>query len=428
MSSDIDTHVILPSYADNPPRTDCVSRMRFIARQPIFDRKLHTFGYELLFRSGVENIFTFTDGDQASKVVIDSIFLLGLDALTDSHKAFFNCTREILTQEFAYLLPKEKVVLEVLESVKMDEDVLRVCKELKAEGYQLALDDVEADSTRHPLSSFADFIKVDFIKTTPNERRVLARHFAQQDCTILAEKVETQDEFRSALEMGYDLCQGFFFAKPQMMSRREIPSFKANMLLILSEANKSELNLDGIAESMEREASVCFKLLKYLNSFAFAFRREIHSIRHGLALMGENEVRRWVSLVVTSAMAEDKPAELMISSLIRARCCDLLASSFRIESRRTDLFLAGLFSLMDAVLDLPMATILADVPLAQDCRKVLLSHSGVLWPPFEATVAMEKGDWEGLSRIARERNVKEDEIADAHMKALEWACQVFHLA
>ncbi|MGH9454707.1 MAG: EAL and HDOD domain-containing protein, partial [Terriglobia bacterium] len=350
-----------------------MSSTRFIARQPILDRKLRTFGYELLFRSGVENIFTFADGDQASRVVIDSIFLLGLEALTDSRQAFFNCTRDILVQDFAYLLPKDKVILEVLETVEVDDEVLRACRKLKVAGYQLALDDVTAQSVKHPLASLADFIKVDFTKTTPEERQALSRHFSQQNCRILAEKVETQDEFRSALEMGYGLCQGFFFARPQIMSRREVPAFRTNLLLILSEVNQPELNLEKVAETMQREASVCFRLLKYLNSFAFAFRGEIHSIRHGLALLGENDVRRWVSLVTASAMAEDKPAELMISSLIRARCCDLLAPSFRMGGRRTDLFLAGLFSLMDAVLDLPMASILADVPLAQDCRAALLN-------------------------------------------------------
>ncbi len=405
-----------------------MSSTRFIARQPILDRKLRTFGYELLFRSGVENIFTFADGDQASKVVIDSIFLLGLDSLTDSHKAFFNCTREILTQDFVYLLPKEKAIVEVLESVEVDDEVLRACRKLKAEGYQLALDDVTAESIDHPLASIADFIKVDFTKTTLEERKALSRRFSREHCHILAEKVETQEEFLSALEMGFGLCQGFFFARPQMISRREIPAFRTNMLLILSEVNKPDLDLDGVAESMKREASVCFKLLKYLNSFAFAFRGEIHSIRHGLALLGENDVRRWVSLVAASAMAEDKPAELMISSLIRARCCELLASSFRMDDRRTGLFLAGLFSLMDAVLDLPMPTILADIPLAQDCRKVLLNRAGPLWPPFEATLAMEKGNWECLSLIVKNQNVNEDDVGDAHMKAIEWACQVFHLA
>lgn len=405
-----------------------MSTSRFIARQPIFDQHAKVYGYELLFRSGCENFFSHPDGDAASKMVIDNFFLLGLETLTAGRRAFINCTRDILVRDFVSLLPRQRVVLEVLETVDADAEVVSALTRLKQDGYSIALDDYVDASRQKPLVDLAEFVKVDFALTRDKDRGLLASQLARPGLSLLAEKVETQEEFNQARDMGYDYAQGYFFAKPEIVAGRDVPGFKLNYLRILQEINRPDVELSRVEAIIKQEASLCFKLLRYLNSVLFGFREEVKSIRHALALLGERELRKWASLVAVAAMAEDKPQELVVNSLVRARFAELLAPATGLNSRATDLFLMGLLSLMDAILDQPMTAVLENLPVAEDIKSALVSWQGPFARIYEIILAQETANWADLNDLAAELRLGESQATNRYLESVEWARSIFEQA
>src|SRR5581483_900929 len=326
-----------------------MSSDRFVARQPIFDPHLKVFGYELLFRSSTENFCPAGDWDKASGSVIDS-FLLGLNVLTEGGRAFINFTNNALLDGFASMLPKENVVVEVLESVKPDPEILAACTKLKGLGYTIALDDVTSLEERGPLLKLADFVKVDFAAITWREKGQIAKQLRGTGIQALAEKVETAEDFQQAKDLGYGLFQGYFFLKRQVFSARDIPAFRPNYLRILQAVHRPELNFAELEGILKREVSLSYRLLRYLNSPCCGLRHEITSLRHALSMLGENEIRRWVSLVVVAGIGTEKQAEIISMSIIRARFCELIAERLARQAGPTDCFLMGLLSLLDAIL------------------------------------------------------------------------------
>jgi c-di-GMP-related signal transduction protein len=238
----------------------------------------------------------------------------GIDALCDGRPAFINCTRDVLLNDLVTLLPPPLAVVEILESVEVDDVIVSACRRLKDAGYLIALDDFAPDDRREPLSTVADIIKVDLRATTRPQRIDLIRRFGTPHCRMLAEKVEAQEEFREALRDGFHYFQGFFFRKPELMTAREIPANQLNYLRMLAMVASPELDIKEIERAIKGEVSVCYRLLRYLNSPVFAFHSEIHSVRHALGMLGEREIRRWVRLVATLGAGQGKSSELVFSA------------------------------------------------------------------------------------------------------------------
>src|SRR6266516_4382848 len=285
----------------------------FVARQPIFDRLRNVFGYELLFRSGLENVFRHDDPDQATlKVINHSLFLFGLQELTAGTKAFINFTRDTLLSECATLLPKESVVVEVLETVEPDDDVVAACRSLKQAGYLLALDDFTMQSEANPLVGLADLIKVDFSLTNADERRYLVQTYTPRNIVLLAEKVESQEDFDQARAMGYSYFQGYFFSKPAIISGNDVPGFKLTYIQLLNEINKPEVDFKAVEDLIKREVSLSYKLLRYINSVAFSLRHRINSVGQALLLLGQSGIKRWGYIIVLADMGVSRPIELVI--------------------------------------------------------------------------------------------------------------------
>ncbi|MFH1139106.1 MAG: HDOD domain-containing protein [Pseudomonadota bacterium] len=404
---------------------------QFVARQPIFDRNLNVFAYELLFRSRLVNFFDFNDGDQASRQVIANSFLVfGIERMTVGSKAFINFTRGLLVDGYALALPPEWVVVEILEGILPDPEVLAACRELKAKGFTLALDDFVYDPVYEPLLDLADIVKVDFLISPEKERARLAKLLEKRGVTLLAEKIETRAEFEQALEMGFSLFQGYFFQKPVTLSQKDIPSLKLNNLRILSEVNAAELDFDGLAEIIGTDLSMSFKLLRYVNSAFFGYHSKIESIKHALAMMGENEVKKWVSLLSLAGLADDKPAELVTSSLIRAKFCEKAAPLIGYGGRDSELFLMGLFSLLHAIIDQPLDTVLEGIPLAEDLKDALLGRKppGPLRLLLAVVQAWEKGDWVILGKIAQKLRLKENDLPEIYFEAVSFPRTVLSLA
>jgi EAL and modified HD-GYP domain-containing signal transduction protein len=273
---------------------------RFLARQPIFDSQRIVYGYELLCRSGPENHFNAANVSAASASSVDNILLFGIERLAPACRSFLNSTRDFLIGDLALLLPKERVVIEILETIRIDTEIVDVCERLKKAGYLLALDDFQDRPDWKPTVALADFIKVDLMTTSPQDQLRMAQKYLPRNIRMIAEKVETYEEFHRAQAYGYNYFQGYFFSRPEMLSRGDIPSNKLNYLRVLQAVNQPKMDAEHVSERIKAEASVSFRLLRYLNSPVFPLIVEVKSIPHALSLLGERSVRRWVSLIVMS--------------------------------------------------------------------------------------------------------------------------------
>lgn len=395
--------------------------LRYVARQPIFDREEKVFGYELLFRDGLENAFS-GDTDEASRATLDRSLLMGLDVLCDGRRAFVNCTRDTLIKGLVCLLPSTITVVEVLETVPADPDVLGACRSLKEAGYVIALDDYVLDDPREPLADIADIIKVDLQLTTEEQRAQMIRQYGPWRCRMLAEKIETQGDFHRSRDQGFVYFQGYFFRRPEMMSTRDLPANRLHYLKMLNQVSRPVLNVDELEKVIKAEASVCYRLLRYLNSAVFGLKNEIHSVRHALSMLGEREVRRWVRLVAAVGAGQEKSSDLVLSSLVRGRFCELLAD--RLSHGESDLFLLGLLSLMDAMLEVPMAEVLEKIPLDHETKAVLLGQPSVLRPVYQLMLAHESGEWDTAAQLSGSMHLDAEEVAGLYWQAQEWARQI----
>ena len=395
---------------------------RFVARQPILTKDEKVFGYELLFRDGVESYFCPEDAEAASRSTLDSSMLMGLDVLCDGRRAFINCTRDMLLKDYVTLLPSSQTVVEILESVPPDDLVMAACHRLKEAGYMIALDDFSMNDARESMTDVADILKIDVRATTPEERALMVKRYGPWRCRMLAEKVETREEFAAAQKSGFVYFQGYFFRHPETLRTHDISGNRLNYVRMLQVVSKPELDPREIENAIKGEASLCYRLLRYLNSAVFGFASEIHSVRHALSLLGEREVRRWVRLVVTLAAGQNKSSELVLSALVRARFCELLSS--KIQHGESDLFLLGLLSLMDSILEIPMSEVLDNVPIDQETKSVLLGGSSRLRPLYQLLLSQEAGDWQHSAKLAKSLDLRESDVAEIYWQAMQWARQV----
>jgi c-di-GMP-related signal transduction protein len=393
--------------------------MCFLARQPIFDRDEKLFGYELLFREGLENHFQGGDAERACRTTLDNSLLMGLDHLCARSYTFVNCTREVLLNGQATLLPPRSTVIEVLETVPPERDVYTACLQLKEAGYLIALDDFVPDDPREPLADLADIIKLDLIAAPRDSWRRMVERYSKSGIRMLAEKVETRGEFLATREMGFLYFQGYFFQKPVVLSSSVVPPAQVNYLRMLEVANRPDLDWVELEKLIKQEASICYRLLRYLNSAAFAFVREIRSVRHALSMLGEREIRKWISLVATIGAGQNRPGELVQAALIRAHFCELLSP--RISGKYSDDFLLGLLSLMDAILGVTMENLLRRVPVDRDIKAALLGMPSRLLPLYKLMLAQESADWERCNELAAQLHLSETEVAYAYVRAVKWA-------
>ncbi|MGC2695465.1 MAG: HDOD domain-containing protein [Candidatus Angelobacter sp.] len=402
-------------------RVPAAQRLRYVARQPIFDRQEKVFGYELLFRDGLENAFS-GDLDEASRVTLDRSLLIGLDVLCDGRRAFVNCTRDTLIKGLVTLLPAASTVVDVLENVPADREVVGACRSLKDAGYMIALDDYVANDPREALVEIADIIKVEMLLTTEEQRTALMKRLGAGRCRMLAEKIETHGEFVRARDQGFVYFQGYFFRRPEMMKTHDMPAHQLNFLRMLQAVSRPELNFDELEKLVKAEAAVCYRLLRYLNSPMFSFQNEIHSVRHGLSILGERDIRRWVRLVAAVSAGQGRPSDLLLSALVRGRFGELLAP--QVQHGESDLFLLGLLSLIDAMLEIPMAEVLEKIPLDHATKAVLLGQPSDLRPVFRLMLAHESAEWEAAGELSARLHLDSEQVAADYWQAQQWAREV----
>lgn len=403
-------------------REDEERPVRYAARQPILAIDETVIGYKLLFRTDVVNHFSVQDANCASRTAIDASSLLGLDVLCDNRLAFISCTRDVLLENSLAFLPADKVVAEIRTGVTADEAVEDACRDLKNAGFKIALDDFAANDPREPLTHFADFIKVDIRHRPWEDIQRIARTHGNHSFGLVADKVETWEEFDHTRQAGFQFFQGYFFRKPETMRTRVATSNRTIYLRLLRAISRPEMDWREVEELIKKDAALYFRLLRYLNSAALGIRSEVRSVNQALNYLGENELRRWCRLAGAFEMSKHRPSDLMLSALVRAQFGELMAS--KVEHGDADLFLVGLLSMMDAILEIPMSAVIDGLALDLESVALLQENHGPLQPIYELIWALERGVWRSVLRICNALKLDEREVAKAYTSAMEWAQSV----
>jgi len=394
----------------------------YIARQPIFNRSKRLYAYELLFRESMGVKLADVEGNRATTSLLSSTFLTeGLEKISGGKPCFINFTEELLNKDIAAFFPKTKIVVEVLEDVEPTDKVIEACKKLSEQGYVIALDDFIYKKKLDPLIRLADIIKLDFRLSTMDEIARVIHKLSHYDLKFLAEKVETYDEFDQAARLGFTYYQGYFFSQPETLRIKEVASVKLNLLNLLAEVHRKKTTVSRLDKIISTDVGITYKLLRYINSAYFYLLQEVTSVRQAIIYLGADEIRRFVTLVIISELAADKPEELIKLSMIRGRFCELLARACNAPVDASELFLLGLFSLLDALLDTPMEEIVKKLPLADPVKKALVEKGGTLFPYLQVVTAYERGDLERCIGALHDLQLSTDDVYPLYLNAIQFS-------
>ncbi len=389
----------------------------FIARQPIYNRDKGVMGYELLYRNSLINAANFEDGDQAScETILNTFMHIGIDNIAGSAYAFINLPREFIINEDLTPMFNEQSVLEILEDIEPDTEVINGIKRLKNAGYQIALDDFVYKDKLIPLIELADFIKIDIYELTEDEVRQQLNLLKKYNPRFIAEKVETYESFQFCYDLGFDFFQGYFFCYPEILKQKSLPSNKMVVLNLLQKLQNPEIESDELEQILIQDITLSYKLLRYINSAAFGFRREVDSIKDAIVLLGINNLKNWISLIMMSKIIDTKPTELILTGMIRGKMCELLAEKHHPEVKH-QMFIIGLFSVLDAIMDQPLIDLLDTVILSTDIKLALLDYSGVQGEIYKYVLQYEKCNWDELYHS----NINTSEFIQSYLTAVNWA-------
>ncbi|MCY6484176.1 HDOD domain-containing protein [Clostridium aestuarii] len=399
----------------------------FMARQPILDKNMKVYAYELLYRSSLENFSKIDEADEATMSVLNnSLLLLRNNNKVSSKKYFINFTKNLIIKEMPFLFPSENIVVEILEDIVPDKDFLDVCKLLKKQNYILALDDFVLDYKYLELIKIVDIIKVDFILTSKEERMEIVKRYKKYGVQFLAEKVETKEEFEEAINFGYSYFQGFFFSKPVVMVGKDIQVIPSNVIRLLKELKLESPEYSKIAKIIERDVSLTYKLLKLVNSPIFGISNNITSIKQTLVFFGFKELKKWISIIMMRDMGNNKPNELIRKSLIRGNMAENIASLFTVNIKN-ECFLVGILSLIDVLTNRDMKDVLSQTPLEDDIKRALLGYQNNLGEILKIVIEYEKGNWQFIDNFCDKFNLSFEEIRDAYINAIRWSNEIMSI-
>lgn len=390
-----------------------------IGRQQIFDRRMNVFAYELLSRDASGQAPQDAEATEASnRVIVDSLLEEGLDRIVGPHRAFINFTRENLLCGTAKLLPKDRVVIEVLESVHVDHALVQTVEDLARSGYMIALDDFVFSDAWLPLIQVAHIIKLDILQLSNETSLHYISSLKNMSVRFLAEKVETHDQYVAYRDLGCDYFQGFLFSRPYIVQGKRVGAGQHAIIRLLAETNRADIALDDLAHAISLDLGLSYKLLRYINnSPLFRLPQKVESIRRAILCLGLREMRRWTNLVALASFPE-VPTELIVMSLVRARMCELLAASSK-QNKVDEFFLTGLMSMLEQLTNVELKAILDDLPLPEEVVRALLLREGVLGDALRCAVNYEC--W-NLDAIAFP-NLTMAEIGRAYKDAVAWANQ-----
>lgn len=397
------------------------AQLTFVARQPILNAKGDVYAYELLHRSGLDAEYEAAEFTQATIEVLRTALLSGpLKRLTGGNLAFINVPEELLVRDFISIMPKATTVIEVFEAVTPSPRVVAALRALKAKGHKIAINDFEGHSTWEPLVALADYVKVDFHKVRPGKRAEVIERWGRPGLTFIAKNVEGSLDQEEALEAGYELFQGYYFFKPEITQRREIPRNRASYVQLMHALFEEEPDLVAVESIISRDMSLTAGLLRYMNSSAYGTSEEISSIRQALVHLGQRQLKRWGTLLALTGLGTDKPDELVRTSLIRGHFGELIAEHLKHEERTLEAFLAGLFSTLDALLDLPLVEAVSELNLSKNMSQAILGDDSIGSLATRLARAIENGDWDMSERVAKELGLESQTAHDFYLEAMLW--------
>ncbi|KGM07414.1 putative signal transduction protein [Methylophaga thiooxydans] len=391
-----------------------------IARQPIFDRQFDIYAYELLFRSASDQTsadLSSLSGDTATSRVINYAFLeLGIERVIGNHTAFINLTRNFILNEDPLPTSQNRVIVEILEDIIVDDELLDGVRKLIKQGYTIALDDFIFHESLRPLVELASIIKVDILALDEAALREHVTILRKYDVKLLAEKVETREEFELCMELGFDFFQGFFFCRPDNIEDTPIPDNQLILVKLMQKLQEEDVEFEEIEQLISHDPGLTYKLLRLLNSAAIGMPRQINSIRQGLVILGLKAIKTWTSLIIMSEL-DSVPEELLDQALIRAKMGESLAPHYACSSESS--FLVGLFSTIDAMLNQPMAIIVKSLPLADETKQALLHKQGELGQLLNDIELYERGLWSELENAKASLEI----FSQSYINAAEWTIQ-----
>lgn len=397
-----------------------------LARQPILAKDEKVMGYEVLFREAAAIPESLSTPNPVHADIVDALKIVGLDVLCDTHLAFIPCTEQMLLQDALLALPANRVVAEIQTSVTISTPVMEACRRLRKGGYKIAIDDYQSGDHRERLLPLADYLKVDIgLRGAEDLARMVATHFGKP-CKLLAQGVDSRPQYRNAEKAGFALFQGYFFLNPENMRVRQIPASQSSRLRLLQAISTPNLDFVLIENLIRHDASLCYRLMRYLNSPMLGFASPVHSVRQAITLLGEQAITRWIRTATVLGLGQPRCSDLVLSSMVRARFGELISP--KVDHGSADLFLIGMFSLMDVILETPMAVLIDGLAFDPHAKATLLAiqHGGGtrLSPVCDLMVAREKGDWERVSTHAAKLGLSLPFVNRAYIEAMEWGHQV----
>jgi len=388
----------------------------FIGRQTIFNRKMETHAYELLYRENDSGGVNITDGDLAtSRVILNAFMEIGLERIVGPHLAFINLTRNFFVDKPPIPFEKEKIVLEILEDIEVDQELIETVANLSAEGYQFALDDFEFEPQWEPLLPYAAIIKVEIPAIDPNKVESQIQHLRQYDVKLLAEKIETEKEYQTYLDLGFDYFQGYYFSRPQIIKGQRLEENQLVALQLLAQLNSPTATVNDIQELISHDVALSYKILRHVNSASVSLPRKLDSISEAVVYIGRERIRAWANLIILSQTG-DKPQELLFTALVRAQTCEqLIQHSNRGNSQAA--FTAGLLSTLDLLLGIPQKEILQELPVSEEIKDAILKRSGPIGEAISCILAYENQHWDQTQF----KGLSSTEISDIYLNSTHQA-------
>lgn len=402
----------------------------FTARQPILNAKRQVVAYELLFRDSKTNSFPahIPPDTATAKLLVNSYLSTGLDNITEGKPAFVNFPRAMLADHLAHMVPYKNIVVEILETVEPTEENYQLLRTLFHKRFVLALDDFIYTSEWERFLPFIKLIKLDILETPLETLGPQLQLFRKYKIKLLAEKVETYEQFELAKRMGFNFFQGYFLYTPEVIEDSDIDPSHHFLMAIYAEVMKEEFDYKVLESYFEKDMGLSYKLLRFVNSSLFDIKREITSLKQAMVFLGENQLRKFICLIVTSQLNPQKPAVLVKDTVIRARLCELIAKQMGLKDEADAAFMTGLFSTIDAILDRSMQAVLESLPLAAEIKKALLTKQGQLAQILEAALAYMQGNWMVVFAFAKQYNIGANAMIAACDNAYDWMSTVDSVA
>ena len=319
-------------------------------------------------------------------------------------------------------MPKDHVVIEVPQIIKPSEEIIDVCQTLKKSGFNYALNNFRYSSKLEPIIEMADFLKIDIKQASQRELEAYAIKYADHNVKLVADQVNTLNDYYHLRKIGYNYFQGYYFSKPEIIKSEKMPSSRITKLRLIHEVNKDDFDFREAEDILKHDPGLTIKLLKYVNSAAMGLRTEVHGIRQALTMIGQRNLRKWISILAVSSFTDKKPTELMLTVVKRGQFCELLGTQFAFHHQETQaLFLIGMFSLLDAVIDLPLDKVFEVIPLSDEIRDTVLGEDTPFRDVLDLAITLETGDWDKMNELIKKYKLVEKNIVSSHVTAIEWA-------